>query len=211
MHFTYWRFPSSADTFSLTSSTSNAPSNASNPGSTGGGYLRVTPSTLNLTALNGNYAGTAGQAFVGRRQQDTLFSFRVDVDFHPSRRDEEAGVSTFLTQNHHLDFGVVLLPSKGSATAAFPGTAGKADAPGAAEGELIPHLRYRGISYVAVPRDVVVPLPAAWRGRTLTLEVKAVNATHYTFAAGPADERSRVQTVLEVGNDAVSWGFTGEY
>lgn len=105
-HFTYWRYP-------IESSYIVSPPEKPNS-------LRLTPSKLNLTALNGNYAGPDGQTFIGRRQQDTLFSYSVELDFQPTEEEEEAGVTVFLTQNHHLDLGVVLLPAS-SSTQAFPG------------------------------------------------------------------------------------------
>lgn len=191
-HFTYWRYPI-PESFAI-----------SPPGHPN--TLRLTPSVLNLTALNGNYAGPTGQTFVGRRQQDTLFTYSVNLDFSPTVEEEEAGVTVFLTQNHHLDMGVVLLPAS-SATAAFPGT--NKTEPSDPSG-LIPHIRFRGISYIPVPDPVIVPLPTAWVGADLRLEIKAANITHYSFAVGPANAWSEMKTILYASNDAVSWGFTGE-
>ncbi|KAI5922477.1 glycoside hydrolase family 43 protein [Camillea tinctor] len=194
-HFTHWRFP-------ISESYTIAPPEHPNA-------LRLRPSRLNLTALNGNYAGPEGQTFVGRRQQDTLFTFSVDLDFAPENPGDEAGVSVFLTQNHHLDLGVVMLPLN-SSTTVFPGT----DNPiplreGNSSSQLIPQLRFRGISYTAVPEDIIAPVPAEWTGKTLRLEIRASNMTHYAFSAGPADSMSQMNTLLEVSNTAVSWGFTG--
>jgi hypothetical protein len=158
--------------------------------------LRLNPSSLNLTALNGNYAGPTGQAFVGRRQQDTLFTYSVVLDFSPRELEEEAGVTTFLTQNHHMDLGVVMLP-----------TANTKDRP-----RLVPHFRFRGISYVKVPDPVVEPVPESWigMGKKLRLEIKAVNMSHYSFSAGPADAQSEMRTIVAASNAPVSWGFTGK-
>ena len=190
-HFTYWRFPI-PDSFAV--------SPAGHPNT-----LRLKPSVLNLTALNGNYAGPTGQTFVGRRQQDTLFTYSVDLDFSPSVQEEEAGVTVFLTQNHHLDMGVVMLPAN-SSTAAFPGT----NRTVTNSTVLAPHIRFRGISYIPVPDPVVVPLPTGWADGTLRLEIKASNATHYAFSVGPADAMSEMRTILYASNAAVSWGFTGK-
>lgn len=74
----------------------------------------------------------------------------------------------------------------------------------------MPYFRYRGISYIAIPDPVVVPVPEAWIGNPVRLEIRASNATHYTFSAGPANARSKMQTIVEVSNEAVSWGFTGD-
>ncbi|KAI1410513.1 glycoside hydrolase family 43 protein [Hypoxylon sp. FL1857] len=188
-HFTYWRFPIPG---SYTVSPSGHPD-----------MLRLNPSKLNPTGLNGNYAGPDGQTFVGRRQQDTLFTYSVNLDFSPISLEEEAGVSVFLTQNHHLDLGVVMIPAN-SSTTWFPGTNNSASS-----SELIPQLRFRGISDIPVPDDIVIPIPEAWSGRPLRLEIKAHNMTHYSMSAGPADALSQMQTILEVSNAPVSWGFTG--
>lgn len=189
-HFTHWRFPI-PDSYTI------SPQDHPNT-------LRLNPSKLNLTALNGNYAGPNGQTFVGRRQQDTLFTYSVNIDFSPTSLEEEAGVSVFLTQNHHLDLGIVMLPAN-SSTTTFPGLTHSTNSSG-----LIPHLRYRGISYIPVPDEVIIPVPETWSGKELRLEIKAHNMTHYSMSAGPADALSEMRTVLDVSNAAVSWGFTGK-
>ncbi len=89
-----------------------------------------------------------------------------------------------------------------------PGDAGNSSAE--AKSEFIPQFRFRGISYVAVPDDIAVPVPTAWRNRKLRLEIRASNATHYVFSAGPADDASQMKKLIEVSNEPVSWGFTGE-
>ncbi|KAF3001117.1 hypothetical protein E8E14_007755, partial [Neopestalotiopsis sp. 37M] len=193
-HFTYWRFP-------IPSSYQVSPPDHANT-------LQLLPSNLNLTALNGNYAGPSGQTFVGRRQQDTLFTYSVNMDFSPTSLEEEAGVSVFLTQNHHLDLGIVMLPANSSTLSSFPGPVNATTLPDDPS-EPIPQLRFRAMSYIAVPDPVIVPLPDVWRGRALRLEIRASNATHYTFSASPADARSQMQTLGEASNAAVSWGFTG--
>ncbi|KAK3897825.1 concanavalin A-like lectin/glucanase domain-containing protein, partial [Staphylotrichum tortipilum] len=191
-HLTHWRFPHAA---------SYTPSPASHPHT-----LRLTPSRLNLTALNGNYAGPSGQTFVARRQQHTLFTFSATLDFTPEKEGEEAGVTAFLTQNHHLDIGVVLLPRGSAGT--FPSLPGLATE-GGKEGELVPHVRFRGESYVPVPKAVAYALPKGWIGGKLVLEVRAGNASHYVFGVGPEGRRSERREVMVVGNEGVSWGFTG--
>jgi hypothetical protein len=94
----------------------------------------------NLTALNGNYEGPTGQTFVGRRQQDTLFTYSVNLDFPPSVQEEEAGMTVILTHNHHLDLGVVMSPLN-SSTTTFPGT----NRTTTTSKELLPNTRFRGI------------------------------------------------------------------
>ena len=114
-------------------------------------------------------------------------------------------MTAFLTQNHHLDLGVVMLPPS-ARTASFPGEKD----PEAESHGLAPHFRFRGMSYVPVPADVVMPVPVAWVGGPLRMEISAKNMSHYSFSAGPADAMSEMQTVIDVSNEPVSWGFTGE-
>jgi hypothetical protein len=157
--------------------------------------------------MNGNYAGPSGQTFVGRRQQATLFTYSIDLDYSPATLEEEAGISAFLTQNHHLDLGVALLAAN-SSTAVFPGTNATTVY---TNSTLIPQFRFRGISSVAVPDPVIIPVPEEWSGQRLKLEIKASNMTHYTFSAGPADAMSKMQDIIQVSNAPVSWGFTGMF
>ncbi|ROV91254.1 hypothetical protein VPNG_09685 [Cytospora leucostoma] len=186
-HFTYWRYPNQ-DSYTI--------SPEGHPDT-----LRLKPSRLNLTALNGAYAGPelGGQTFVGRRQQDTLFSYSVNLDYSPSVLGEEAGVTVFLTQDHHLDLGVVLLPANES-TVHSPGIGLERRGAAAA---LTPHIRFRGISSEAVPDPIVAPLPSGWLSSSLKLEIKAVNTTHYSFSVGPANDEPQIETVLYVSNDVV--------
>jgi hypothetical protein len=62
-----------------------------------------------------------------------------------------------------------------------------------------------------MPSPVIRPVPVDWRGKTLTLEIKAVNLTHYAFSAGPADSKSRMETIAYGRGQMLSWGFTGEF
>jgi len=103
----------------------------------------------------------------------------------------------------------VLLPA-GSKTADFPGRPRAGNESRAEEGELVPHFRFRAESYVPVPDTLVVPVPEAWIGETLRLEISAKNNTHYSFSAGPARARSEIQTIIDVSNEPLSWGFTGK-
>lgn len=121
-------------------------------------------------------------------------------------------MTAFLTQNHHLDMGVVLLPRGGAGTfASLPGVKADEGDGGREVGELVPHVRFRAESYVPVPRAAAYALPAAWTrdGGKLVLEIRACNASHYAFSVGPEGRRSEMRLVMEVGNEGVSWGFTG--
>lgn len=151
-------------------------------------WLRLKPSWLNLTGLDGNAGGPGGQTFVGRRQVDTFFTYTVDVTYSPKAINEEAGITLFLTQNHHARFGITLLPSNST------------KAP-------VPHFSFQAISYIPVPNPFAVPIPSDWIDKTLTLELKTVNSTHYSFSAGPVNDELR--HFAYVPGDIVSWGFTG--
>lgn len=180
-HFTYWRFPIE-ENYQV-----SPPGHPNN--------LALIPSKLNLTAYNGNYAGPSGQTFVSRRQEHTLFTYSATLDFSPEIIEEEAGVTVFLTQNHHLDLGLVMLPVGPSNSTT--------------SSELALHLRFRGISEDPVPGPLVKPVPESWKGKPLKLEIKAANETHYWFSAGLAQEGAETETLVAASNDLVSWGFTG--
>lgn len=83
-HFVHWR-PPIAENYAI-----SPPGHADS--------LRLKPSKLNLTAIDGNAGGEGGQTFVGRRQVDTLFTYRVDIEYAPKTTEEEAGITLFLTQ-----------------------------------------------------------------------------------------------------------------
>ncbi|KAK0617306.1 glycosyl hydrolase [Immersiella caudata] len=193
-YFTHWRYPAPSS-YTLTNSS-----------------LRLTPSHFNLTALNGNYAGplhypnssssaAPGQTFISRRQTSTLFTFSIDFRFTPDKLNSEFGISAFLTQNHHIDLGIVLLPRK-AATDSFEGSDSRDPE------ELIPQIRLRGMSYKTVPKEVIIPVPRVWIEGELCLEVRADDAAKYVFSVGPA-KRPEMREVAAWGNELVSWGFTG--
>ncbi|KAF7326189.1 Glycoside hydrolase family 43 protein [Mycena kentingensis (nom. inval.)] len=146
LHFTHWRIP---DPAAYTISPLRHPNT-----------LRLLPSLLNLTGFDANSAPTP-QSFVGRRQVHSEFTFSVELErYVPGQVDEEAGVSVFLTQNHHIDFGIL----------------------GTAHGSTV--LRIRTTSTTTAPKaDIVVPLPAS-NSDSMRLEIRAENTTHYAFSYG---------------------------
>lgn len=131
----------------------------------------------------------------------------MDLDYSPSALDEEAGATVFLTQNHHLDLGVVLLPVNESTTKFSCTTFTQPED----ASTLVTQIRYRGISSVSIPAPIVAPVPDEWANKTLALEIQASNMTHLTFSVGPSDAQSQMQTVLYVANSAVGYGFTGGF
>lgn len=150
-------------------------------------WLQLKPSKLNLTGIDGNSPGPGGITFIGRRQVDTLFTYNIEFDYNPKAANEEAGITLFLSQNHHARFGITMLPGNSSV--------------------LEPHFRFHAISHIPVPADIVVPVPAAWRDQYLTLSLRTANQTHYVFSAGPSSDSLR--PFATVSGEIVSWGFTG--
>lgn len=146
--------------------------------------LRLTGTRNNLTNDPG-FDVAKGLAFVARRQEATILDFSVDLraDFGRAAGDE-AGITVFNAQDHHIDLGVVYLEEKGK-----PGKC------------VSPYLRARATQFGGegqvrvspIPADVVVPLPKAWlknkgaAGPVVRLTLATVNATHYKFSASPAD------------------------
>ena len=155
-------------------------------------WLALKPSKLNLTGIDGNSPGPGGITFVSRRQVDTLFTYSLVFDFQPKVAEEEAGISLFLSQNHHARLGITMLPLANSSSTT-----------------LVPHFRFHAISYIPVPSDVVVPVPESWRNQLLTLSLRTVNQTHYEFGAGPSDGSDRQRSIATVSGELISWGFTG--
>ncbi|KXH42588.1 beta-xylosidase [Colletotrichum simmondsii] len=154
--------------------------------------LRLKPSLFNLTGNNPSRAPLK-QTFVGRRQVDTLFSFTTEISFWPQHIEEEAGVTVFVDQDTHIDLGIVLLASNSS----------KNDTNQASR-----HFRLRAQSSRG-DLQTIVPVPETWTEDSIELEIKAANATHFTFSASPALHRSQGFTVGLAKAELVIPVFTG--
>lgn len=136
--------------------------------------LALKSSVLNLTGFDADFALGRGQTFIGRRQVDSLFRFSIDVDWADSltKEEMEVGVSIIQDQAQHFDLGIVMLKANGSQ-------------------DLRPHLRFRGHSETPyrgrddIPSNVT-QLPSDWKTSKLTLQIEAINSTHFEFAAGVA-------------------------
>ena len=154
--------------------------------------LVIRSSFLNLTAFDGYYTGGQGQTFIGQRQTDNLFTYSLDIDASAlSKEEDEVGVSVFLVQRYHFELGIVLLPNSSTTTT------------------LVPHFRFRGISNTSIP-DRIVPFPSYLSLDTpISMEIKAFNWTHYSFSAGPRDQKHLLQTYGYAKGSQMSWGFTG--
>ncbi|KAK0372429.1 beta-xylosidase [Colletotrichum limetticola] len=133
--------------------------------------------------------------FVGRRQTETLFSFSVDLDFKPQFPGEEAGISVYLDEKRHIDFGVTYNNETNGS-------------------KLLQIQSYSSNENVTVPQPVTSALPPEYQDRTpIRLEIVASDTTHYTFMAGfptPCNQKAVDMTIIgHAGTILVSGGYTG--
>lgn len=149
--------------------------------------LQMAPSRLNLTGYTGISTSGEPQTLIARRQTSTLFAFSFILDFSPQVVEEEAGITVFLTQDHHAELGLVLLERNGTTQQ---------------------HLRFRAMSKTPVNETIEMQVPSNWT-MPLYMEIKAFNLTHYAFSAAPKDHRSQIRQVAVVAASLVSYGFTG--
>lgn len=136
--------------------------------------LKMISSVLNLTSFDADSTRGLGQTFLARRQEHTRFRFSVDVEWDGllTREQNEVGVTALQDQAQHFDISVAMLKANGS-------------------GDVAPHIRFRGISTTTyrLPErfkyaDDEFPMPEAFFGQKVRLQVEAVNTTHYAFSAG---------------------------
>ncbi|RAL13103.1 uncharacterized protein BO97DRAFT_450470 [Aspergillus homomorphus CBS 101889] len=156
--------------------------------------LRVAPSWANLTGNASFVPGRDGLAFLGRVQTSTLFEYSATVRFEPAAEGEEAGVSVFLTQDQHIDLGIVRLRD--------------------AAGKLSTHFRFRveasGRSGLAVPETVVEAMPAAWRGRSIVLRITTSDDSSFVLSAALAGV-PRSERVLGKASAQIVSGGSGQF
>ncbi|RAH69225.1 uncharacterized protein BO66DRAFT_453195 [Aspergillus aculeatinus CBS 121060] len=173
--------------------------------------LRLAASRANLTGDEG-FRATDGLTFVARRQTHSLFRFEVDVMLGfatGSEQEDEVGVTAFLNQGQHVDFGV------------FYGVEAGAAAKGNATGL---YLRLRttvsGKTGFAghVPETVVVKVPDSWdRGDSVRLAIHTVNTTHFAFSASQKGKSNEglvlgmVNTTVISGDGAGTGALLGVY
>lgn len=175
-NFVYWRYPRTED---FVVSPEGYPNT-----------LRLTPSFYNLTGT-AEFKPDDGLTLVMRRQTDTLFTYGVDVSFDPEVDDEEAGVTVFLTQEQHIDLGIVLL-----------------------QNDLSFRFRVEGRgNYDGPLPGRTIPVPREWQAGPIRLEIQAVNDTTYAFAAAPSRSPSQRKIIGYADTRIVSGGtgrFTGK-
>ncbi|KAL1848934.1 hypothetical protein Daus18300_013443 [Diaporthe australafricana] len=181
-HFVYWRWPK-VESYEV--SPEEKPD-----------ALKLVPSVANLTGGE-DFVSSDGITFVSRRQTDTLFNYSIDVEFNATTAEEEVGVTAFLTQDQHIDLGIVLLPSSNTTTS------------------LDYHLRFRVTgtgNYNGSAIDTVIqPIPKAW-ALPLRLSIQAVNDTHYAFSAAPSSDSGNADFIGYAPSTILSGGtgpFTG--
>lgn len=162
IHFVHWRLPKTRNY------------RISPPGHWN--TLALKSSVLNLTAFDADFALGRGQTFIGRRQAHSLFKYSVDIDWADSltKEEMEVGVSIIQDQAQHFDLSVVMLKPDGSQ-------------------DLRPHIRFRGHSETPYRGRELIPgnltvLPEAWRSKRITLQIEAINSTHFEFSASAPGE-----------------------
>ncbi|KAF8590711.1 glycoside hydrolase family 43 protein [Ramaria rubella] len=188
-HFVYNRFP---DPNAYTISPPNHPHT-----------LRLSPSVLNLTGLDGRSAATP-QTFVGRRQEHVQFTLEATLDFDPKQDEEEAGLTVFLNQAQHFDLGIVALSPQAAVQAGYKGTPNSTG--------LSQYIRMRDISANStnagaddtISRPGIAPLQE--NVSKVRLQVEAVNNTWYAFRYNAESEWTTVGWGV---SSEVSGGFTG--
>lgn len=189
-HFLYWRIPKEG---SFTVSPPESPHS-----------LRLLPSSQNITGtgIPGVDVNETAITLITRRQSHTYFTYSVDITYAPTEAREEAGVTIFLTQDQHIDLGIVLLSS---------------------EGNLVPHVRFQttllndldtlATQNVTVPGTVVAPLPSlSSKEIRARLQVQAKDDTHYILSATLHEDKQfeftqKVEAVLVSGGTG---RFTGK-
>ncbi|PYI03272.1 xylosidase : arabinofuranosidase [Aspergillus sclerotiicarbonarius CBS 121057] len=175
-HFMSWRYPNTDD-FAI------SPQGHPNT-------LQLTPSFYNLTGTAA-FQPNDSLTLIMRRQTDTLFTYSVDIAFDPTVADEEAGVTVFLTQDQHIDLGIVL-SSDGQTDLAFRfRVQGRGNYDGPLPGRT-----------VSVPKD--------WQVGSIRLEIQAVNDTTYAFAAAPSTSPSQ-RNVIGYADTRIVSGGTGPF
>ncbi|KAK7705857.1 hypothetical protein SLS64_007805 [Diaporthe eres] len=156
--------------------------------------LRLTPSTQNLTGQSG-IVPPKGPTFLARRQTDTLFSFSAVFDFQAKQPGEEIGVTLYVSQDDHVDLGLVLISDETT---------------NATSSSLKPYFRLRGQSEVTNIEETLVAVPDEWSQRSTRMQIKSINGTHYAFSAAPSQHQSQEQTIAYISASSLRTTFTGE-
>ncbi|KAK1847196.1 xylosidase arabinofuranosidase [Colletotrichum chrysophilum] len=155
--------------------------------------LQLAPSFGNLSSVVSNTNG-GGLSLLARRQSHSLFTFSIDMTFSLDQEGDEAGVTVFVSEKTHIELGVVQMIQTGTNITAHA----------------TPLLRFQGASNGTLIESSSLVLPQEWRDQMLRMEIKASNATHYAFSAGPAAYQSQMMTVAYARASLVRPIFTGK-
>lgn len=156
--------------------------------------LRLTPSTQNLTGQSG-ILPPKGPTFLARRQTDTLFSFSAVFDFQAKQPGEEVGVTLYVSQDDHIDLGLVLVSN---------------EITNASSSSMKPYFRLRGQSEVTNIEETLVAVPDEWTQEPTRMQIKSINGTHYAFSAAPSQHQSLEQTIAYVSAGSLGTTLTSE-
>ncbi|GIZ46057.1 hypothetical protein CKM354_000919700 [Cercospora kikuchii] len=182
--FYTWRYPPSDSTFQI------SPAGHENT-------LRILPSRANLTGSSESpeLSGLQGIAFVSRKQEHSLFTFAVDLNFNPQRPGQEAGITAFLTQQQHLDLSVRHSNSSSRH-----------------ENRQIVLRTYADSANLTSSLNTI-PLPSSWsKSNAIRLQIHTANDSSYVFSAWPVDNANERLIVGSVSARILSGGtgpFTG--
>ncbi|BCS23578.1 uncharacterized protein APUU_40022A [Aspergillus puulaauensis] len=146
------------------------------------GGLCLTPSSTGNTS-------TDNVTRILRRQSHSLFTYSVDVDWSPTRLGDESGVTIFIDTDNHLDLGIVQLPGSNETATTY--------------------LRFQGKGALTAPQPTIADVASEWKSGSITLEIKAFNATHLAFSAGPAAHESQLKTIAVAPSGLIQPIFTG--
>jgi hypothetical protein len=121
-----------------------------------------------------------------------LFSFSIDLEFTSKTAHVEAGVSVFITQEQHIDLGIVNTASRGKVTRA------------------IQLKTYGRGNYDGPLRNITTDVPREWAGKKVTLTVEARDDETYQFSASLASRPRKGISIGSVDTRVVS-GDTGRF
>lgn len=213
-HFLHWRLPHQKNYV------------VSPPGHEN--HLALHSSMLNLTGYDGDSSLGRDQTCISRRQSHTRFRFSAIIDWsHLSRDSEETGLSIFQDQSQHFDIGVVmkstLEPRNLTSGTLYPvpvNEYGLIDdgARFVPERPAKAYIRFGGISTTAWRRaetmrwvEELTEVPEHWSAEKLRYVIEAVNATHYSFSAGPAGSGEELRVFGWTRGDLLVPVYSGKF
>lgn len=141
--------------------------------------LELTPSLSNLSSILDCSSSASNredsQAFVGRLQEHTFFTFSVDLSYNPQSPNQEAGITAYLTQANYISISIA--SSRPLATKQY--------GPHLAS-EIRFSVETSGTINSSIPSyTVTFPLPATWPRGPIRLQIHTSNATEFVFSAFP--------------------------